>query len=90
MPQPDPPQYLDFDGKRYVLVKNTSARYGRSPSVDLSSESTIITESSLDLESNARTAFTEVRYFTPPLKANSNIAGSSFTAGGEARKTVKV
>ncbi|CAE6444447.1 unnamed protein product [Rhizoctonia solani] len=90
MPQPDPPQYLDFDGKRYVLVKNTSARYGRSPSVDLSSESTIITESSLDLESNARTAFTEVRYFTPPLKASSNIAGSSFTAGGKARKTVKV
>ncbi|ELU36288.1 hypothetical protein AG1IA_09683 [Rhizoctonia solani AG-1 IA] len=62
IPQPDPPQYLDFDGKHYVLVKNTSARSGRSTSVDLPDKFTVNVESSLDLESNLRTTFTELSH----------------------------
>ncbi|KAH7334593.1 hypothetical protein B0J17DRAFT_113020 [Rhizoctonia solani] len=60
MAQPDPPQYLNFDGKHYVLVKNTSARSGRSTFVDLPPEYTVISESSLDLENNVHTVFTQL------------------------------
>ncbi|KAJ1301397.1 hypothetical protein OPQ81_008658 [Rhizoctonia solani] len=62
MPQPDPPQNLNFDGQYYVLVKNTSARSGTSTLVDLPHECMITSESSLDLENNIRTAFTQITY----------------------------
>ncbi|KAG8731872.1 hypothetical protein FRC11_001864 [Ceratobasidium sp. 423] len=62
MPQPHPPQHLDFDGRYYMLVKNTSARRGISNSVDLPHGCTIVNESSLDLENNIRTMFTQLNY----------------------------
>ncbi|CAE6378273.1 unnamed protein product [Rhizoctonia solani] len=80
MPQPDPPQHLDFDGKHYVLVKNTSAHCGGSTSVDLPGGFTVATELSLDLESNTRTAFTEACCSILLLKASSNAAFSLLIA----------
>ncbi|CAE7100182.1 unnamed protein product [Rhizoctonia solani] len=62
MPQPDPPQYLSFDGQHYILIKNTSARSGISNFPDLPRECTVTNESSLDLENNIRTVFTQVTY----------------------------
>ncbi|CAE6396902.1 unnamed protein product, partial [Rhizoctonia solani] len=62
MPQPDPPQYLNFDGQNYILVKNTSARTGISTFAELPRECTVTSESSLDLENNVPTTFTQLIY----------------------------
>ncbi|CAE6437918.1 hypothetical protein ACGC1H_006541 [Rhizoctonia solani] len=62
MPQPDPPQYLNFDGQNYILVKNTSARIGISTFAELPHECTVTSESSLDLEKNVPTTFTQLIY----------------------------
>lgn len=62
-PQPDPPQRLSIDGKDYMLVKNTSSRYGLEPSItELPSGCVVATEMSLDLENNSRAAFTQLVY----------------------------
>ncbi|CAE6412942.1 unnamed protein product [Rhizoctonia solani] len=60
--QPYPPQYLNFDGRRYILVKNTSARSGISTFTDLPYECSVTSESSLDLENNIPTTFTQLAY----------------------------
>ncbi|CAE6499111.1 unnamed protein product [Rhizoctonia solani] len=62
MPQPDPPQYLNFDGQHYILVKNTSARSGISTFAELPHECTVTSEASLDLENNIPTTFTQLIY----------------------------
>ncbi|KAG8717869.1 hypothetical protein FRC08_006464 [Ceratobasidium sp. 394] len=60
--QPDPPQYFFLDDKYYTLVRNTTGRHGIAPvSFDVPG-STVTSESTLDLENNARISFTQALY----------------------------
>jgi hypothetical protein len=63
MYQPDPPQAFSLNDKYYILVKNISGRHGVEPVLFDASGCTVTTETTLDLENNARMSFTQVEFF---------------------------
>lgn len=60
--QPDPPQSFYLEEKQFMLVKNTSGQHGVAPVSFNAPGSSVVTETTLDLENNAELSFTRVSY----------------------------
>ncbi|QRW12311.1 hypothetical protein RhiLY_11310 [Ceratobasidium sp. AG-Ba] len=60
--QPDPPQMFHLGGRQFILVKNTSGESSVAPILFNAPGSSVTTETTLDLEDNAQSTFTQVSY----------------------------
>ncbi|QRV97753.1 hypothetical protein RhiJN_25772 [Ceratobasidium sp. AG-Ba] len=60
--QPDPPQMFHLDERQFILVKNTSGESSVAPILFNAPGSSVTTETTLDLEDNAQSSFTQVSY----------------------------